>query len=325
MEKLLETLKENRGVRDTTLSTYKRLLNKLSNEINNKDFTGIDFLKSKFSKVKSFIEGLSSSRKKNYLSAILVALSPKARKDPLKGYDKVYDKYSNMLINEQEKYNSQLKSREKNIKESDNWMKWEDILKYQRKLGNDIKKMGYRQTTKEIKNKKDLDLIQQYLVLTLYTMQSPRRLEYADTKIIKYNKFNQLSEDEKDNNIYLVVVSRNKKFFSFGKNTIKSKTKENVQIPVSKGLNSVLNLWLNIHDKEYLLLDSRGNKLTKNGLSKFLNKIFKPFGKKIGASMLRKIKISHEFDPEELDKKKKLAKEMNHSVATQQQVYLKKE
>ena len=41
--------------------------------------------------------------------------------------------------------------------------------------------------------------------------------------------------------------------------------------------------------------------------------------------MLRKIKISHEFDPEELDKKKKLAKEMNHSVATQQQVYLKKE
>ena len=65
MEKLLETLKENRGVRDTTLSTYKRLLNKLSNEINNKDFTGIDFLKSKFSKVKSFIEGLSSSRKKN--------------------------------------------------------------------------------------------------------------------------------------------------------------------------------------------------------------------------------------------------------------------
>ena len=324
MEKLLETLKESRGVRESTLNTYKRLLNKLSNEIIGKDYDSADFLKSKFSKVKTFIEELSSSKKKNYLSSILVALSPKARKDPPKHFETVYDKYSNMLINEQEKYNNDLKSREKNKKENSNWMEWEEILKYQRKLGNDIRKMGYRQSTKEIKSKKDKDIIQQYLVLSLYTMGAVRRLEYADTKIIKYNDFNRLTEDEKDNNIYLVVVSRNKKFFSFGKNTVKSKTNENVRIPVSKGLNSVLNLWLNVHDNEYLLLDSRGNKLTKNGLSKFINKIFKPFGKKIGASMLRKIKVSHEFDAEDLAKKEKLAKEMNHSVGTQQGVYLKK-
>tara|TARA_B100000212_G_scaffold334261_1_gene304715 strand:- start:906 stop:1880 length:975 start_codon:yes stop_codon:yes gene_type:complete len=324
MDKLLETLKESRGVRESTLSTYKRLLNKLSNEIIGKDFDSADFLKSKFSKVKTFIEGLSSSRKKNYLSSILVALSPKARKDPPKHFEKVYDKYSNMLINEQEKYNNQLKNREKNQKESDNWMEWSEIMKYQRKLGNDIRKMGYKQSTKEIKNKKDKDLIMQYLVLSLYTLGAVRRLEFADTEIIKFNDFNKLSEDEKDNNIYLVVVSRNKKFFSFGKNTVKSKTDENVKIPVSKGLNSVLNLWLNVHNSKYLLLDSRGNKMSKNGLSKFINKIFKPFGKKIGASMLRKIKISHEFDPELLDKKAKLAKEMNHSVSMQENVYLKK-
>ena len=72
-------------------------------------------------------------------------------------------------------------------------------------------------------------------------------------------------------------------------------------------------------------MNSKGDKLTKNGLSKFLTKTFSPTGKKISASMLRKIKISNEFDAEEVEKKQKLAKEMNHSVGVQQSVYLKKE
>ena len=39
--------------------------------------------------------------------------------------------------------------------------------------------------------------------------------------------------------------------------------------------------------------------------------------------MLRKIKISSEFDPIVADKQQKLAKSMNHSVEVQQTVYLK--
>ena len=45
--------------------------------------------------------------------------------------------------------------------------------------------------------------------------------------------------------------------------------------------------------------------------------------KKISVSMLRKIKISSEFDPNISDKQTKLSNMMNHSVKVQQSVYLK--
>ena len=44
MDKLLETIKNNRSVRDTTLKLYKTNLNKLSNEITDEDFKNTDFL-----------------------------------------------------------------------------------------------------------------------------------------------------------------------------------------------------------------------------------------------------------------------------------------
>ncbi len=325
MEALLKTVKENRKVRDSTIKIYKRHLNKLSNKIHDKDYSGREFLKTDVKKIKKFLKEQSSSTMKNYVASILVALSPKEKKKPMKGYEKVYDEYLDTLLTEHNKYNDFIKSKEKSVKESDNWVDWNDILKLQRKYGREIKKKGYKQSTKELFNKKDLDLIQKYLVISLYSLHAPRRLEYADTKVVSKSEFDDLPEKEKDNNIYLVNVSRNKKFFSFGKNVVKSETPDNVRINVDRSLNSVLNLWSNFNRNNYLLQDSRGEKMSKNQLSKYLNKVFKPTGKKISASMLRKIKITNEFDAEEIEKKKKLADEMNHSVGVQQSVYLKKD
>jgi len=321
----MKTIQESRGVRDTTITIYKRYLNALAREITKSDFKNIKFLKTKKKQIKEFVNEQSSSKKKNYLASILVALSPKERRKPSDEYEKVYDDYSDMLKQEHSKYQEQISSHNKNIKESDNWIDWGDILKLQRKLGNEIKRKGYKQSTKELFKKSDLSLIQKYLVLSLYSLHPPRRLEYSDTKIVSKKEFDDLSQKEKDDGVYLIVTSRNKKAFSFGKNAVKSETDDNVRIPVEKNLNSVLNLWLNFNKSENLLLNQGGGKLTKNGLSKLLNRIFAHTGKKISASMLRKIKISHEFDPEEMKKKQKLAEEMNHSVGVQQSVYLKKD
>jgi len=294
MESLIKTLKDKRGVRDSTIKIYTRSLNRLSQKINNKDYEKRDFLKSKQKEIIEYLNSLSDSVKKNFISAILIALSPEGKRSPLSGYKEVYDKYNNILLEEHKKYYNGIKDKQKNEKESKNWMEWDDILKYRRKLAGQIRKLG------------------------------PRRLEFADTKVVSNSEYNTLPQSDKDNNIYLVKVSRNKKFFSFGKNAVKSQTNDNVKIPVDRQLNSVINLWLNFNKSDHFLQDSRGNKLTKNGLTKFIQKIFKPLDKNISASMLRKIKVSHEFDPEIEDKKKKLAKEMNHSVDIQQKVYSKK-
>jgi hypothetical protein len=324
MENLLTILKENRKIRDTTALVYKRHLNKLANAITKKDYTSNAFLRDKKKEIKSFLQNQTNSTRKNYLSSILVALSPKEKRKPEKKNKSIYDDYSNMLLNEHNKYIETLKNNEKTLKESDNWLDWKEVLKKRHKLGLEIKKMGYSQSTKELKNDKDFNTLQKYLVLSLYSLHAPRRLEYADTRVITNDEYQKLSDEDLKNNIYLVVVSRNKKFFSFGKLAVKSETSDNQKINLDKGLNSVLNLFLNVtqNSSDYLLKDSKGNKMTKNGLSKFLSKLFSP--KKISASMLRKIFLSHEFKPENT-KKAVLAEKMNHSVKTQQQVYVKED
>ena len=94
MEALMKTVKENRKVRDSTVKIYSRHLNKLSEEINDKEYTSREFLKSKVKEVKKFISKQTTSTKKNYVASILVALSPNEKKKPLSDYDKVYEVFS---------------------------------------------------------------------------------------------------------------------------------------------------------------------------------------------------------------------------------------
>ena len=62
--------------------------------------------------------------------------------------------------------------------------------------------------------------------------------------------------------------------------------------------------------------------MSSNSLTKFLNKVFEPSGKKLSASMLRHIFITTKFPPI-LDEKQEVADKMLHSVNTQTQ-YSKK-
>ena len=314
---LIEKIKEHRNVRDITLNTYIRHLNKLSIKIEGHSFKNNNFLISKKKQILEYINTLSESVSKNYLASILVAISPE-RKNPPKKYRSVYEEYNDLLKTQHQKYNERINSHDKNNKEEKNWLQWCEILNLQQKMGDELKNKNF------IKHRNDIRFLQKYVIISLYTLHPPRRLEYADTEIISFNNFNQMNDIDKNNKVLLVVISDNKKFFSFGKNVVKSLTLKTVQIDIKNNLNHILNIWLNINNSKYLLLNSNGDKLTKNGLSKILRSIFMEYtDKKISVSMLRKIKISSEFDPNISDKQTKLSNMMNHSVKVQQSVYLK--
>ena len=65
-----------------------------------------------------------------------------------------------------------------------------------------------------------------------------------------------------------------------------------------KELNSVVNLWRNFNKTEHLLIDTRGNKMTTNGLTKFLYQTFEPTGKRISSSMIRHIYLTEKYGDE---------------------------
>tara|TARA_Y100001963_G_C6787899_1_gene453907 strand:+ start:558 stop:1529 length:972 start_codon:yes stop_codon:yes gene_type:complete len=321
MEKLLSELREKRNVTESTIRVYERTLHALSKLINKEEFKNINFLKTKQNVILKELENMSSSKKKNYLASILVALSPE-RGQIRKGYKDNYDKYKDLLTAEHKAYTDRVNKKEMTSKEKENMVTFKELEKVRQKYENNVKHIGYTQKSEGLKKAKHLDLLQKYLLASIYTLMPPRRNAYAKMKIIKYKDYDKLPESEKQDNNYLVIYSRNKKKFAFGDFKTK-KTFGLQEITIPKRLNSIINLWLHFNpNKEYLLIDKRGKAMTHNGLTKYLNKVFEPTGKKISTTMLRKIYLTSKYGKltEEMAED---AEKMGHSKSTQQK-YIKK-
>lgn len=317
MDIVKEAIDEKRNIKQNSLNAYIISLQKIHDFINpNSEFKNLNFLKNE-EKVIEKLQDLKISTQKNYLAAVIVALdamNDKNYEDELtyyRGYLDELNKISKKYAEEQEK----------SEKQSKNWVSLKELKKVMNKYKNEIIERDL--LTKEELNKKQFDLIQRWVVANLFLDEEnpPTRLDYAPMKIIEYRDYIKLDDEEKEDNNYLVLKSRNKKFFHFGEFKTSNKYGVN-QIPVGKKLNSVLNIWLRINPTDNLLLNSRGEAQTANGLGKYINKVFEPTGKKLGVNMLRHIFISEKFKPE-LSEKQDVAKKMMHSV-DMQELYSKK-
>ena len=259
------------------------------------------------------------------VSSVLVAIS--FDRHAFQGFEDSYDVYNKYL---KKLYtDNAIQEGDKTLKECNNWLKWEDILKIVDVKGKMIKKMGINSTSDKQINKNDFNILQEYIVLCLYSMIPPKRLEYGDCKIIPEKDYKTLGENEKKDNCYLVVKSRTIKYFSFGVNTLKSSIGiDKYQIiDIPKNLNSVLNIWLNYNKSKYLLLNEKGGILGRNSLTKLLNRVFNPYSKDISASMLRKIYISYMDKDDFIKNARKIERSriMGHSVNTASKHYLKRD
>ena len=319
MDKILESIDEKRNIKANSLKAYGISLRKVQEAVEpKKEFTNLDFLKNE-EKVQEKLSEFKISTQKNYLAAIIVALDAMNIKDK---YNEDLESYRNYLEVIQEEYNKKENSGEKSETQEKNWVTIKELQKVLNKYKADI-------TERELWNKekltpKQFDLIQKWVVGSLYIGDSenpPSRLDFAPMDIISETNFNKLHEDEKDTENFLVIKSRNNKFFHFGEYKTAKKYGVN-KVNIGKKLNSVLNIWLRHNDSDSLLVNSQGLPQTANGLSKYLNKVFEPSGKKVGASLLRHIFISEKY-PNINNEKEEDAKKMGHSIA-QQAKYSKK-
>jgi hypothetical protein len=323
MEKLMEEVKQSRGVRDTSLALYKRHLNKLAMDITGKEYQNEKFLKTKADEIIKYLDDKSNSVRRNFSASIMVALSPKQKNSPTDEYRGVYERYAKLLTEGQANYLESKKDNKMNSKEEKNWMNFDEVISLRDNLSKKLKKEGIKMTSTDI-SKSNFDLLQQYLVLSLYTMQAPRRNEYATMKIINKKEYLDLDKEDLKKNNYLVNLSKTNKLFSYGSDKVKSKIEGGSNtVNITKELNSVLNLWLHFNKSDNLLVTQQGGMgMTKNQLTLLLNRIFKP--KMISTSMLRKIYLTNMFgdEAERNNKKQKIAEEMNHGTGVQN-LYIK--
>lgn len=316
MDELEKKIMKGRNLRPSTIKTYLFNLNKLHKKIfDGKEIKDLDFL-TNTTKVIDALADLKLSTQKTYLASIVVALDAMNEKK----YEKALEKYREIMIDNIKEYNNQQKEQAKSESQDENWTSMKNL----KKVVNDYKKQltdrGIFTKDKSELTRKDKDLLQKWLVGSLYVTDNnnpPIRLDYTPLEIISLKDYNKLSDEDLESKNYLVVVSRNKKFFSFGEYKTK-KTYGIKKIDVGSKLNSVLNLYLRLHDSKYLLLNAKGEPLSPNGLSKYILKVFEPTNKKITANLLRHIYISEFMTGPSLKEKEELGEKMGHSTNTQE-------
>lgn len=282
---LFECLKQNKpNISENTLRTYVSLLTSLFNSHHEKtDKINCEWFQNQDHIIKLLKDKKPSSRKTTF--AALIALC------------KDNDKYKKEMMSDAKVYQSFIDTQTKTEKQEENWKSYDDVVKIYETY---LKKVKPLLNSKEPLNETELKNLQDLIILALTTgiFIPPRRsLDWIELKIKDINK---------EQNNYI-----EKGFFIFNKyKTAKFYDQQKVEIP--KPLLTILNKYIKLNPYDYLLTDTKGNKLTNVKLTHRLNNIF---GNNISTSMLRHIYLSDKLkDVPALNDLKQMANDMGHSV-----------
>ncbi len=284
MEIIKDYIKERKpSLSKSSLTTYTSILKNLykkvfgNGEIDMKKFDQDD-------KVLEFLANIPPNKRKTILSSLVIITNKKS--------------YRDLMLEDVRDYNKEIHKQEKTDEQKASWVDT-----------NQVKEILYelRKNTDLIYKKKKLNLcdlqeIQSYIIMCLLggIYIPPRRSkDYVDFKIKNINKT--------DDNF----LDKNKMYFNSYK-TAKTYGQQVIDIPLQ--LKNILNKWIKINPTEYLLFDSKMNKLSSVKLNQRLNKIFGE--KKVSVNQLRHTYLTDKYN-EHSKIQKDLAvdmKEMGSSV-----------
>ena len=347
MDTLLQQIKEGRETKDKTLNNYKSGLNTIAGVMTGDKYANPEFLRDVDGVMSMLNNKYKNNSIKNKLTNIIVGLSPTGRDKWVDGYKEVGEAYQTIFQELAEELKGEAAKQDMSKADKDKWCEMAELIKIRQSYAHKIRKLGYTSRTGPLRKPKHLDLIQKYLVASLYTMQNCNRNTYGDMEMVDEESYEWLEDDYKQSHNFLVVKNNQMKRFMLGDTKtsftrvkgVKTHTgiKEHI---IGADLNKVINLWLNYNpiDKDEtiyyqkfgkypvspFLLNTRGKMLGSGGLTKYIQKVFEATGKKISSSTIRKIKTTEKMGGDTpLLEKQKMAFEHGHSISTQALHYTK--
>lgn len=281
-----EELKKNRpSLSVSSLKTYNSILSNLYKKVYPTD-KDIDLSKFKnYKKFLTFLKDYESSKRKTYLSALTVLVPD-------------VEQYRELMNQDGKTYNDEQKNQEKTEKQKENWVEQDELNNIFNELESEANKIY------KLKNisMTDFQKIQNYIILCLVSgkfINIRRSLDWTEMKIKNYN-------EEEDN------YMRKNKFYFHKYKTAKFKQFGEQEVEIPKELYKILKKWLKINTTDYLLVDSKKEKLTPTKLTQRLNKIL---GKKASINILRHSFLSDKYkNLPSLNELEEEAKEMGHSL-----------
>jgi len=288
MDEIKKQLKENRPkISDSSIRTYSSIVSNLYRYMHDdlhKSLEGcLDFFEKNNKKVLEYLKDKEGSKRKTTLAALVVLTLHKPD---------VSEHYRKTMLDDIHTYNDKEKDQEKTETQKKNWISQEELKKIYDELAKDTKTL----LTKEKLTPTEFQRLQHYVILSLYTLQPPRRLmDYTEMKLNEIDK-------EKDNYI-------DKKNFVF--NIYKtSKFSGREEVTINPKLKYIMDKWKKINPHEYLLVGTNNKKLSSSQLQQRLNTIL---GRQASVNILRHSFLSDKYKDIDIRDMEKTATAMGHS------------
>ncbi len=267
MENIKEEIKKQRpNLSASSVNSYYSILKNLYKKLNEgkeEDFKN-DFFKKEKETILKHLETMPPKKRKTILSALVIYVD----------CDKTRDEYRKQMMDDIKV------SKEEDIAQkrddSKDWIDWNDVINVYNALRKDT---YYLMKSTDDLTPKEMNVIQDYVLLSLYVLIAPRRsMDYIELKFR-----NQTPEDN------YIDFKKNKIYFNKYKTSKYYKTQV-VDLP--RDLKNILNRWYSFNKNDYLLIDTNGNKLNQVKLNQRLNKIF---GMKISVNALRHSYLTNKY------------------------------
>jgi hypothetical protein len=299
-----------RELTEGTKKMYAITLRKLNGnndiKINKKGIPNYAFLKDTET-ILQRISHLKPNTQKSYIITINSVLRD------LKGYEKVKKYYFDLMkdMNNAQKENNNIKSEV----QKENWIEQEDVDRIYNSLSEKTIPLLRKKKVNEMQWKEILS----FVVLSLYVLQAPRRIQ--DYSLMIYiNDLNSIDPNTLKNFNY--YNQKDNKFIFY---CYKTAGAYNLQeVDVNSKLKEILKMYMKLsplknETNPFLLCKYDGSSFNRNDIRNILNKIF---DKKISCSMLRNIYLSNRYSTT-LNELRNTASSMGTSPSVIQDKYVK--
>ena len=321
---LVDKIQQAKGCKRNSCRVYASNLRRIHKEASKQPWNfNLKWLENGASSILKYIMGLQNvNTARNLMSSAIIGFY--VLKD-----EKNIAKFNLELKKLNVKKAEMQKSGEMTTRQKEVFIPWPRIIALRKLLFKEVRLAGLYKHKKVTIS--DFKKVQRALVLGLYTLLPPVRLDVADLEFISGKEFEKATDKTSKN--YLVMSRGGWKIY--WNHTKTSKSMGEIVVLIKKYSPQLQRLlvkhvkYLKKHwpDNRNLLLNSNlsGAKMTRNALTRFLQRMFQQyFRKRISASALRMIFLSHKYDKSKLEEQQEVHRAMHHSGSTALKDYIKK-
>jgi len=296
MDHIKETVKKNRpSLSDSSIKTYTSIISNLYKYMKKtQDLDGcVEFFQKHPKDVLEYLKEKDGSKRKTQLASLVVL----TEKTP------AVEIYRKKMLDDAHSYNDKEKDQEKTEAQKENWITQDELKTIYADLDKDTRPLLSKASLKPA----EFQRLQNFVILSLYVLQPPRRLQdYTEMKI--------KGEIDKAKDNYI-----DKSKFVFNKyKTAKQHGKE--EISINPKLKFILDKWKKLNPHDWLLVGMTDKKFSSSQLQQRLNSIL---GKKASVNILRHSFLSDKYKDIDIREMEETARQMGHTKE-QAMLYAKK-